>query len=250
VVAKIFGSEAQKEAAIELLMKTHGGRSFLHGHLLGDNVHEYLAPCIYEGEGEMLGMAFLKSLIKQHGTQYFEPVGKALQASGIKKPNLANPMHLWALRKAFAPYAKWLAGEALRPKPRPNLPSMPEALRRHAEYACSQLQGAPYEISYKTMSKHQLGLADRQCRMSELSSRLQDMVTILCTSLYAARQNDEVVRQAADIMCQDLTRKLTGQRPSDRYFRSATKLGEAIVEGGFKSIAGLDVGEIMMRYDN
>ena len=40
-----------------LFMKTHGGRSFLHGHLLGDNVHEYLAPCIYEGEGEMLGMA-------------------------------------------------------------------------------------------------------------------------------------------------------------------------------------------------
>ena len=67
IVAKIFGSEAQKEAAIELFMKTHGGRSFLHGHMFGDNVHEYLAPCIYEGEGEMLGMAFFKSLVKQHG---------------------------------------------------------------------------------------------------------------------------------------------------------------------------------------
>src|SRR5262249_1107931 len=52
IIAKIFGSEAQKEAAVELFMKTHGGRSFLHGHLFGDNVHEYLAPCIYEGEGE------------------------------------------------------------------------------------------------------------------------------------------------------------------------------------------------------
>ena len=29
VIAKIFGSEALKEAAIELFMKTHGGRSFL-----------------------------------------------------------------------------------------------------------------------------------------------------------------------------------------------------------------------------
>ena len=64
------------------------------------------------------------------------------------------------------------------------------------------------------MSKHQLGLADRQCRMSELSQRLQDAVTILCTALYAARQNDEVVRQAADVVCQDLTRKLTGKRPA------------------------------------
>ena len=77
IIAKIFGSEAQKEAAIELFMKTHGGRSFLHGHLFGDNVHEYLAPCIYEGEGEMLGMAFFKSLVKEHGKAYFEPIGKA-----------------------------------------------------------------------------------------------------------------------------------------------------------------------------
>ena len=91
IVAKIFGSEAQKEAAIELYMKTHGGRSFLHGHLFGDNVHDFLAPCIYEGEGEMLGMAFFKSLVKHHGTTFFEPVGKALQAAGIRKMNPANP---------------------------------------------------------------------------------------------------------------------------------------------------------------
>lgn len=249
VIAKIFGSEAQKEAAIELLMKTHGGRSFLHGHMFGDNVHEYLAPCIYEGEGEMLSMAFFKSLVKQHGVQYFEPVGKALQASGIKKPNLANPAHLWALRKAFGPYAAWLAGQYLRPKPRTSLPSLPPALARHAEFATAFLQRSPRDIS-GTMSKHQLGLADRQCRMSELSQRLQDAVTILCTVLYAARQNDEVVRQAADVMCQDLTRKITGERASDRYYRTVTKLGAAIVDGGFKSIAGIDAGEIMMRYDN
>ena len=69
IIAKIFGSEAMKEAAIELFMKTHGGRSFLKGHLFGDNVYDFLAPCIYEGEGEMLGMAFFKSLVKEHGKQ-------------------------------------------------------------------------------------------------------------------------------------------------------------------------------------
>ena len=90
VVAKIFGSEAQKEAAIELFMKTHGGRSFLHGHLFGDNVHEYLAPCIYEGEGEMLAMGFFKSLVKHHGKTFFEPIGKALQAAGIKNVGLLS----------------------------------------------------------------------------------------------------------------------------------------------------------------
>ncbi len=249
VVAKIFGSESQKEAAIELLMKTHGGRSFLHGHILCDNVHEYLAPCIYEGEGEMLGMAFFKSLVKQHGTQFFEPVGKALQAAGIKKPNMANPAHLWALRGALVPYAKWMAGQMLRPKQRPKIPDMPEFLRGHVEFASSFLQKSPNLIS-GTMRTHQLGLADRQCRMSDLSQQLQDAVTILCTALHAARQNDEVVRQAADIACQDLTRRITGRRASDRYFRKVTKLGEVIVDGGFASIAGLEAGEILMRYDN
>ncbi len=249
VIGKIFGSESQKEAAIELLMKTHGGRSFLHGHMFGDNVHEYLAPCIYEGEGEMLAMAFFKSLVKQHGVQFFEPVGKALQAAGLKKPNMANPAHLWALRKVALPYAKWMAGERLRPKPRTQLPQMPEALRRHADFAVSYLQSSPREIS-GTMMKHQLGLADRQCRMSDLSQKLQDAVTILCTALYAARQSDEVVRAAGDVICQDLTRKITGKQPSDRYFKTVTKLGEQIADGGFKSIAGIDAGEIMMPYEN
>ena len=64
------------------------------------------------------------------------------------------------------------------------------------------------------MRKHQLKLADRQCRMSELSARVQKLVVMLGTSLYAAKQNDEVVRAAADVICQDLTRELTGQRPS------------------------------------
>ncbi len=111
IVAKIFGSEAQKEAAVELFMKTHGGRAFLRGHPFGENVHDYLAPCIYEGEGEMLGLAFFKSLIKEHGKTYFEPIGRALQAAGIRKPNPLNPAHAWALRKALGPL-RGVVGEA------------------------------------------------------------------------------------------------------------------------------------------
>lgn len=247
IIAKIFGSEFQKEAAIELFMKTHGGRSFLHGHMFGDNVHEYLAPCIYEGEGEMLGMAFFKSLVKHHGTTYFEPIGKALHKAGIKKPNPLNPAHAWALRKALLPYGKWFLREKFTGKPKPNLPAMPAKLRAHAEFAVDQLQNSPLKIN-GVMQKHQLALADRQCRMSELSARIQKMVVMLCTSLYAARQDDEVLRSAADILCQDMTRELTGKSPSDRYYRSVCQLGEAIVDGGFKSIAGMKVDEIMMKY--
>jgi acyl-CoA dehydrogenase len=247
-VAKIFGSESQKEAVIELFMKTHGGRAFLHGHMFGDNVHEYLAPCIYEGEGEMLCMGFFKSLIKDHGKTYFEPIGKALQAAGIRQPNPLNPAHAWALRKALVPYAGWVLGEKLhRPQPASIPAGLPATLAAHAGYAAEQLQRGRMEID-GAMQKHQLKLADRQCRMAELSQRLQDLVVILTTSSWAGRQSSEVVHQAADIFCQDMTRRLTGKRPSDRYFREVTKLGEAIEAGGFDALAGIPAEEILMPY--
>ena len=100
------------------------------------------------------------------------------------------------------------------------------------------------------MRKHQLKLADRQCRMSELSRRVQKLIIMLATSLYAAQQDDEVVRTAADVLCDDIKRELTGRRPSDRDYRRITSLGETIADGGFKSIAGLHVDEILMPYAN
>ena len=249
IIAKIFGSEAQKEAAIELFMKTHGGRSFLHGHMFGDNVHEFLAPCIYEGEGEMLGMAFFKSLVKQHGMQFFEPIGKALAAAGIKKPNPLNPVACLGVAKSDGA----LFEMDRRPKAQRAIDARtcrrcPTSCATHAEFATDWLQRSPLVID-GMMRKHQLALADRQCRMSYLSQQIQDAVTILCTSLYAARSDDEVVRTGADVLCQDLTRQLTGKPPSDRYFRTVTRLGETIADGGFKSIAGLRPDEILMPYD-
>lgn len=246
VVAKIFGSEFQKEAAIELFMKTHGGRSFLHGHMFGDNVHEFLAPCIYEGEGEMLGMAFFKSLVKHHGTQFFEPVGKALYKAGIKQMQPWNPVHLWALRGVMFPYAKWLIGRTLSGTPSPNLPNMPGRLREHAEFACRQLQKSALETD-ATMRKHQLKLADRQCRMSELSLRIQSLMVILCTSLYAADQ-DELIQDAADVYCTASVNQYLGRRPTDRDYRAVNKLGESMVDGGASKLAGVEPQEVMMQY--
>jgi alkylation response protein AidB-like acyl-CoA dehydrogenase len=247
IIAKIFGSEAQKEAAIELFMKTHGGRAFLHGHLFGDNVHEYLAPCIYEGEGEMLGMGFFKSLIKEHGKTYFEPIGRTLQELGVRQLKPLNPRHAWALRMPLWNYSKWWIGESLSRSAHPALAAMPESLAAHASFAIDGLQRSRMEIS-AAMRTHQLRLADRQCRMSELSQRIQDLTVILTASLWASNQENEVVQAAAEILCQDLTRKLSGRRPSDRYFRAVTKLGETIETGAFAAIAGIEPEEILMRY--
>ena len=125
---------------------------------------------------------------------------------------------------------------------------LPEPLGEHAAFAIRGLQELPLAIS-AAMRKHQLRLPDRQCRMSQLSSRVQRLVVMLATSLYAARQNDEVVRAAADIVCQDLRRELTGKLPGDRYFRAANAVGASVAEGKFASIAGVAPDEILMKYD-
>ena len=248
IIAKIFGSEAQKHAAIEYFMKTHGGRSFLEGHALGDNIHDFLAPCIYEGEGEMLGMAFFKSLVKHHGKTYFEPVGKALAAAGIKKPNPLNPLHAMKLAPVAMPYLKWLIGRKLSRAAAPNLPDMPQPLREHTVYACGQLHGMAMEVN-SAMQKFQLTLADRQCRMTELSQRCQDLITILATSMYAAREENELVRESADVLCQSLRQKLSGRRASDRYYKQVTALGRKIAEGGFPGLDEIVPDEILQSYD-
>jgi hypothetical protein len=68
--------------------------------------------------------------------------------------------------------------------------------------------------------------------------------------LYAAQQEDQLVQQAAELVCRDLTRELLGKRPSDSYLRAVTQLGEAIGEGGFRSIAGVTPDEILMPYSS
>jgi alkylation response protein AidB-like acyl-CoA dehydrogenase len=247
IIAKIFGSEAQKEAAIELFMKTHGGRSFLKGHIFGDHVHEFLAPCIYEGEGEILGLAFFKSLVKEHGKEFFEPIGKTLQGAGIKNFKPWHPVHAWKLRNALSSYTRWYVKQKLAHRDRQQVNGMDRRLAGHLDFVLERFSRAPLEIS-AVLRKHQLKLADRQCRMAELSQRIQDLVVMLVTLLSAEQSHQEVVKSAADILCQDLRRRLTGERPSDRYFRDLSKLAEQVLAGGFEAVAGVDRGEILMKY--
>lgn len=247
VVAKVFGSESQKHAAIELHMKTLGGRSFLHGHLFGDNVHEFLAPCIYEGEGEMLGLALFKSLVKQHGRRYYEPIGKALQTHNIRKPNLMNPVHAWALRGPLWEYTKWWLGHTLQSSGSGPWPKLSPQMRKHAEFATSFLQSMSFEIS-ATMRKHQLKLADRQCRMAELSHRVQTAVVILCTSLYAGSHKNTMVQQSGDILATSLTNTLLGHRPTDQHLRALTTLGALVAEQSFPGLESVITDPILMPY--
>jgi hypothetical protein len=193
-------------------------------------------------------MAFFKSLVKEHGKKFFEPIGKAAQRLELKHPNPLNPSHAWKLRKELAPYARWRVSQLFAARDRQTVPGMDKRLAEHLEFALGGF-GRERGAVARVMEKHQLKLADRQCRMAELSQRIQDTVTILVTALWGHRQGNEASVAAADILCQDLRRKLTGERPSDRYFRDVNKLADLILSGGFETLAGVPQAEILMKYD-
>ncbi|HAY81434.1 MAG TPA: hypothetical protein DCY79_16645 [Planctomycetaceae bacterium] len=125
---------------------------------------------------------------------------------------------------------------------------MPEQLKAHVEFACDELQRSPLLIS-GAMRKHQLKLADRQCRISELSSRIQKLMIVLATCMHAAKQESELIVRSADVLSQDLIREITGQHPTDRYFRDVTRLGEMIADGGVKEFTDEVPDQILMAYE-
>jgi len=242
IIGKVSGSEWQKNSAIDLCMKTHGGRSFLHGHLIGDNIHELLAPCIYEGEGEMLGMAFFKSLVKNHGKTYYEAMGRA-----VGKPTFTNIVKgVFRNPGAFISYGKWKIKNKLSRASVPPITNVHYLLRPHARYAIIGLRKMAGEID-SAMQKHQLKLADRQCRMSFLSQKTQDLVTILVTSLYANSVGGESMA-AAHVLCTELEQKIDGRHPSDSDYRFMAKLGERIANNSTTSLAVVE-DEILMPYE-
>jgi len=224
IIAKTFGSECQKEAAIDLCMKTHGGRSFLGGHIIGDNIHDLLAPLIYEGEGDMLNMAFFKSLVKEHGKTFFEPVGQLMSNLGKKSP---SPMDVIRNHKTFTPYLNWMIREVFLPKSGIRPIGFNEDLVKHANFAINGLQKSGREIS-ALMRKHQLRLADRQCRMSILSRKIQNLTTMMATVCYAFAKANLLTARIADVSCENLRCKITGRHPTDLQIRKSVSLGEKL----------------------
>ena len=228
-------------------MKTHGGRSFLSGHLIGDNIHEFLAPLIYEGEGDMLGMAFFKSLVKDHGVKYFEPVGKMMARLNKKNP---SPLDIARNYKCFVPYSKWLLSDTCCPRDRDRVAFdidnrvLGKSLESHTDFAMRNLQRCSSEIS-STMRKHQLKLADRQCTISLLSKKIQNLITMIATIGYAYNDlNNVTTLEVADVSCELLRNKITGRHPTDAQIKKISSTGKRISGAD----CDLDVSSIMMRY--
>jgi hypothetical protein len=127
------------------------------------------------------------------------------------------------------------------------IPGMSATLQAHVDFALEMLNDLPVELS-QNMVKHQLKLADRQCRIAHMSHRTQDTIIILVTALWAHQQQDEVLAGAADILCQDLRRGLTGEQPSDRYFKDCSKLADLIIDGKYKELEEIYKADILFSY--
>lgn len=246
IIAKIFGSQAQKEAALDIAMVTHGGRSFLEGHVVGDNIHDYLAPLIYEGEGEMLAMKFFLSLASDHGQNYMLPLGNGMK--DLTKGNVLSG--LWQLMRHGVPFALWNAGAFLkRFTSGQSVSGMDRHLAKHVNFALTQASKLALEIS-TNMVKHQVKLGDRQPRIVHMSTRVQNTITMLVTAMYAHQLGDKASILAGDILCQDLRRGLTGEQPSDAYFAACDKLADLVSQGEFKQIEGVCEHTILRQYEN
>ena len=100
------------------------------------------------------------------------------------------------------------------------------------------------------MMKHKLSLPNRQCAMSDVSSRIQKLIVMFTTCMWAAKQDDELVIEAAIVLAQDLKRELTGSRVTNDELKTVTRLGAAIKEGKYSPIANIDTNPILMNYEN
>ena len=114
-------------------------------------------------------------------------------------------------------------------------------------YASEFLASQAFDIS-AAMRTYQLKLADRQCAMNELSQRIQDAVVMLVTCLHATGESDSLTRDAAEVVCGQLWRKLSGGRINHRDWRKLTELGGAIAQSGWSELEGVDSDTIMMKY--
>ncbi len=238
IVAKIFGSNALTETAIDLGLLTHGGRSFLKGHLIGDNLHDFIAPRIYEGENNMLAMAEFKGLVKAHGMKYMGP----MMGFNPAKPGTWKLKYIPAMIKM----GLWTAWSLIN-RDGQSVSTVHPSLRKHAKFALKRFRKLMRKIHF-AMLQYQVKLADRQLRMIELSNDVQRTVTMLATVMHATRKGDEATLLAADILCRDLTREIAGGRKDDAYFIACSKLAKLVSDGKFAQLDGVADSAILYTY--
>jgi alkylation response protein AidB-like acyl-CoA dehydrogenase len=264
IVAKNFGADATVEAAIWAL-KTHGGRSFLKGHVVGDNLHEFFAPSIYEGEKDMLSMAAVKSAVKDISLDYVAPLIEVARDAGVDMKHMFSPGQMVKLLKPRAglgmikhlpPFIGWALRNELRGG-RGDVENVHPRLQIPARFARERAADL-CRTMYRTMVAKGVKLPDEQIIMrNDMSIPLHKIVSMLATAHSATKIGDEGTILAAQHLCQSLSLEAQGYKTeidggpaNESYRRRARKLGKMVFEGKFKQIEGVPQAAVVKFYEN
>ncbi len=117
IIAKVFASEAVKHAAFNLALPTHGGRFFLQGHASGDMAYDYLAPCIYEGENDLLRLALVHNLAKSPPRNFGRAGRLRIIREQLKAGKLRQPEMIAVSRRIESIVVSTVAQSALAAQP-------------------------------------------------------------------------------------------------------------------------------------
>jgi alkylation response protein AidB-like acyl-CoA dehydrogenase len=260
IVAKVFGSDALREVGINDILKTFGGRSFLKGNSVGDNLHDLIAPSIYEGDNDMLLMALAKGLLGAHSKTYFGPLMDKvieLQQNGTLRGNLNinNPLHFWKVRKEAIPYGLWLVRNGVKQKAAEIFgrgvdvpPEMPSESVKHLRFAAGRLGAITQKID-GLMIRYQHKLPDQQCELRDLAGEVKNLLMIAVVSCWGAAQSEKTSAKAADLLCQDLTRKVKGSNRSARLAKALARLGQDVEDGKFSPTQGIPTSPFLQPYE-
>jgi len=245
VTAKVFGSESVKEATVDVLLKTHGGRALFEGNLFSDALFDLLGPTIGEGENEILTLGSFQSLAQEHAERYLAPIAAAMKGGEGETGKQRRALDLWDVSRHTAAYGAWVVGEEVHHamgRLRHRLTDAPDAL---AHLALDLLADMALEIS-AALRHFGAAIAQRQVLAFELERRVQLATVMLVVSRYAERQQDPLVRQAGICAALELGTQLTGSRPTGHMHHLITELGLAVAEDRFAPVAGADRGSVAM----
>lgn len=244
-IAKVFGSWAQLEGAIDIGLLTHGGRGLRGGNMIGDNMFDFLAPLIYEGENHMLLMKYFLEFFTDHGERFMLPTGNAIDEIKAGKVHTGLPKLAWHGSR----YAGWVLGQAFRTlfSSQATPAGMDKRLAAHVKFALKQARKVALEGSYY-MVKHQVKLQKRQNRLVELSKTSLWTITMLVTAMHAHRSGNKTTIESANVMCQILRNKIAGGRETDAFYADCAKTARLVIEGQLSEIDGTVESPIVHPY--